>query len=59
MNIPEQVKNEARALIEQYGDTSNTLVFMKVRKPMYSSSQKIPVPVILLFTCMTVKKQPK
>ena len=21
MNIPEQVKNEARALIEQYGDT--------------------------------------
>lgn len=31
MNIPEQVKNEARWLIEQYGDSFDYLVIMKGR----------------------------
>ena len=37
MNIPEQVKNEARVLIEQYGDTFEYLGIYEARKPMCSS----------------------
>lgn len=59
MNIPEQVKNEARVLIEQYGDTFEYLGIYEARKPMCSSFRGTPVPVILSSICMTVKTQPK
>ena len=55
MNIPEQVKNEARVLIEQYGDTFEYLGIYEGQVAYVLT----PVPVILSSICMTVKTQPK
>lgn len=59
MNIPEQVKNEARVLIEQYGDTFEYLGIYEGQEAYVFKFQGTPVPVILSSICMTVKTQPK
>lgn len=59
MNIPEQVKNEARVLIEQYGDTFEYLGIYEgqeayVFKFPGDSCTGYPSSI-----CMTVKTRPK